>query len=224
MNKGVDTSESCKMGGEVPDEDRQNPNPFSVVPSSPDAYTDNRKPGDWRTRYPSEACRQMKLEAVVLSLTLLAFLTLCGLTLGISGQPVAFALPWISVSPTEATAGINPPILLKVDCNLLSLFFAGSVGGTTFSIKWLVHSVAKGKWHLDRRYWRMFVPYVGGTYACVVITLLDAGFFSGGTHSEGPRSIALSAALAFLVGYFSDGVSGLLSNVANAVFGTLEKK
>jgi hypothetical protein len=33
-----------------------------------------------------------------------------------------------------------------------------------------------------------------------------------------------TAALAFLVGYFSDGVSGLLSNVANAVFGTLEKK
>ena len=27
-----------------------------------------------------------------------------------------------------------------------------------------------------------------------------------------------------LVGYFSDGVSGLLSNIANAVFETLEKK
>jgi len=36
--------------------------------------------------------------------------------------------------------------------------------------------------------------------------------------------MAMTAASAFLIGYFSDGVSGLLSNIANAVFGTLEKK
>jgi hypothetical protein len=30
--------------------------------------------------------------------------------------------------------------------------------------------------------------------------------------------------LAFLAGYFADGVSGLLSNVANAIFGQVDKK
>jgi hypothetical protein len=112
---------------------------------------------------------------------------------------------------------------VHVSFRLLGIFFAGCVGGTTFSIKWLIHSVAKGKWHLDRRYWRLLVPAIGGVYACVVMTLFGAGMFSTqAVVQAGPMPI--TAALAFLVGYFSDGVSGLLSNVANAVFGTLEKK
>ncbi|MFD1330748.1 hypothetical protein ACFQ4O_01915 [Methylopila musalis] len=106
---------------------------------------------------------------------------------------------------------------------MLAIFFTGCVGGTTFSIKWLIHSVAKGKWHLDRRYWRFLVPLIGGVYACVVMTLFGAGLFASQTAAQmGP--MPTTASLAFLVGYFSDGVSGLLSNVANAVFGTLEKK
>ena len=66
------------------------------------------------------------------------------------------------------------------------------------------------------------MPLIGGVYACVVLTLFDSGVL--GTHGGQPREIAMTAAYAFLVGYFSDGVSGLLSNIANAVFGTLEKK
>ena len=97
------------------------------------------------------------------------------------------------------------------------------MGGVTFSIKWLIHSAARGSWHLDRRYWRMLVPLIGGVYACVVVTLFDSGFMSGHI-SEPNRSIASTSALAFLIGYFSDGVSGLLTNVANAVFGTLREK
>ena len=86
-----------------------------------------------------------------------------------------------------------------------------------------MHSTATGKWHLDRRYWRLLVPWVGGVYALVMLALFDAGLFARGNSGEANFSV-VSPALAFLVGYFSDGVSGLLSNVANAVFGTLEKK
>jgi hypothetical protein len=113
--------------------------------------------------------------------------------------------------------------VLNIDFRLLVIFFFGSLGGTTFSIKWLIHATAKRSWHLDRRYWRLFVPLIGGVYACVVLALLDGGLI-GGQASGQPRTIGLTAAYAFLVGYFSDGVSGLLSNIANAVFGTLEKK
>ena len=69
----------------------------------------------------------------------------------------------------------------------------------------------------------MFVPLIGGIYACVVVTLFNSGLI-GGHISEPNRSIASTAALVFLIGYFSDGVSGLLTNVANAVFGTLRDK
>lgn len=118
----------------------------------------------------------------------------------------------------------STPTQLSIEFRLLALFFTGLVGGVTFSIKWLVHAAAKGTWHLDRRYWRLMIPFLGGVYACVVLTLFDSGFLGGTQVSAEPRSFPVTAAFAFLVGYFSDGVSGLLSNVANAVFGTLNKK
>jgi hypothetical protein len=133
-----------------------------------------------------------------------------------SGQTIALPLEFLAKQPDEAVTAI------RVEVRWLITFFVGCLGGTTFSVKWLVHSAAKSKWHLDRRYWRLFVPLIGGVYACVVLTLFDSGVV--GTRGGQPREIAMTAAYAFLVGYFSDGVSGLLSNIANAVFGTLEKK
>jgi hypothetical protein len=58
----------------------------------------------------------------------------------------------------------------------------------------------------------------------VIVSNLIGGGLIGGGQPKQDGSIATITALAFLVGYFSDGVSGLLTNVANAVFGTVEKK
>jgi len=171
-------------------------------------YTDGRKPWDWESRYPDEARRLMKTEACALIGMLIVALLLDGVCLGLAGQPVSFGFGNLQ---------------LWISFRLLAIFFVGWVGGVTFSMKWLIHSAAKGKWHRDRRYWRLMVPVIGGVYACVVMTLFGAGLFA--THpTEESAAMPSTAALAFLVGYFSDGVSGLLSNVANAVFGTLEKK
>ena len=171
-------------------------------------YTDGRIAWDWTSRFSGEARKLMSTEAATLIVMLLISLIGAGACLGIAGQPVSldlgFAKLWISF-------------------RLLAIFFTGCVGGVTFSMKWLIHSVAKGKWHIDRRYWRLMVPMIGGVYACVVMTLFGAGLFAA-QPTEQSASMPSTAALAFLVGYFSDGVSGLLSNVANAVFGTLEKK
>lgn len=171
-------------------------------------YTDGRAPWDWESKYPKEARGKINFEAAILGFILVAALLATGICLGRAG----------STSNMDFGAGT-----VSVSWRLLAIFFTGLLGGVTFSIKWLIHSVAKGKWHLDRRYWRFLVPVIGGVYACVVLTLFGAGWFGTQPGSEaGP--MANTAALAFLVGYFSDGVSGLLSNVANAVFGTLEKK
>lgn len=181
----------------------------SVALKSGDTYTDDRAKWDWKSKYPDEARRQITGEARFLASLLLTALVCAGLTLGIAeGGPHIFRLGSIDV---------------HVNFRILAIFFTGCVGGTTFSIKWLIHSAAKGKWHLDRRYWRLLVPAIGGVYACVVMTLSGAGMFSSSSGAD-LSPLAPTAALAFLVGYFSDGVSGLLSNVANAVFGTLEKK
>lgn len=176
-------------------------------------YTDGRLAWDWDTRYPPEARQRMNTEAWVLIGMLATSLLGAGVCLGLSNQLIAIGLGDVKI---------------WISFRLLAIFFTGCVGGVTFSIKWLIHAVAKGKWHRDRRYWRLMVPVIGGVYACVVLTLFGAGMFSAQVTqpSEAVQSIATpaTAALSFLVGYFSDGVSGLLSNVANAVFGTLEKK
>lgn len=180
---------------------------------TPLEYTDGRPLWEWKSKYPTEARHMINCEAYALAALLATTLVGDGICLGIAGERDHYFM------------------LLGVDvhCNfrVLATFFTGCVGGTTFSIKWLIHSVAKGKWHLDRRYWRFLVPAIGGVYACVVMTLFGAGLFATQSMTQEVAQgapMSSTAALAFLVGYFSDGVSGLLSNIANAVFGTLEKK
>jgi hypothetical protein len=197
------------------------PEPKGAAPiDDPDAasgqsdshYTDGRLPGDWESKYPDPARWRIRTEARILFVFLVILSMLSGVLLGLSSQTKQFDV-W--------------GMAFTIEFRWLTIFAVGCLGGTTFSIKWLIHSVAKGKWHLDRRYWRLFVPMIGGIYACVVMSFLDGGLIgaqAGAPAAVQPRPVALTAALAFLIGYFSDGVSGLLSNVANAVFGTLEKK
>jgi hypothetical protein len=170
---------------------------------------DGRKPWDWKPKYgDGEARRHINEEAWMAGVYLAFFLLSSGICAGFSGNIVSFNIG-------SATFVISPALLLT--------YFVGGLGSTTFSIKWLIHSVATGKWHRDRIYWRIFVPLVGGVYALVVINLMSGGLMSR-PGEPGAIESGKAWALAFLVGYFSDGVSGLLSNVANAVFGTVERK
>jgi hypothetical protein len=183
-----------------------------AVPGKSTDYTDDRAPYDWQSKFPVEARRRICWEAVILAITLLILICLTALALAFSGATYPIALPTL-----------GPNVTANIDPRMIVLFLCGAVGGTTFSIKWLIHAVAKGSWHLDRQLWRLFVPLVGGVYACAVLTLLDSGMILG--HSgDASRGTASAASMAFLVGYFSDGVSGLLTNIANAVFGTIREK
>lgn len=182
--------------------------------------TDGRKIGEWTSRYPSAAREGINFEARILASLIITLSLLSGGLVGMSGETIQVPITWLAHSNGSDVVGTPT---FNLDFRLLAIFFVGSLGGTTFSIKWLVHAVAKGTWHLDRRYWRLFVPLIGGIYACVVLALLDGGAIGGQAGSE-PRPFTLTVAFAFLVGYFSDGVSGLLSNIANAVFGTVTKK
>lgn len=170
-------------------------------------YTDGRPLWDWQSKYPKEARRQINIEAGALIAMLAVCLVCAGVSLGLADQSLGIPIG---------------DLKLWVNFRFFTMFFTGSVGAVTFSIKWLIHATAKGKWHLERRYWRLMVPCIGGVYACVVLTLFNSGMLPH--QSTETSSIGGVAALSFMVGYFSDGVSGLLSNIANAVFGTLEKK
>jgi hypothetical protein len=195
------------------------PAPFGVPG---DGHTDGRRQWEWQSKYPEAACVGIAFERTVLLAYLSVSLLLAGIFLCLAGQAARIILPWNSM--VSGSEGTPVPLSLVISFHIIAVHWVGCVGGTTFALKWLVHAVAKGTWHLDRRPWRLIVPLIGGVYACVVLTLLDAGVVGHAQSPDNARPLAVSAALAFLVGYFSDGVSGLLSNIANAVFGTLEKK
>jgi hypothetical protein len=208
------------VGGQAPQELKVTADPSSdndpMAPSPGHDYTDNRLPWDWSSKYPPEARKYINREATLLAIALVLLLVVSGFALCLSGSFSNIAVP-ISLGSTSVTN-------MTVDARIVAVFLCGSVGGATFSIKWLVHSVAKGTWHRDRTYWRYFVPLIGGVYAAVVLTLFNSGMIVGHPADPQQGGIAGSASLAFLTGYFSDGVSGLLSNIANAVFGTLREK
>ncbi len=186
--------------------------------------SDGRPPWDWQTRFPLEAKKQIRREAVYLFFCLMMF--------GVSSAIVASLLKADIVFNFFCSSALNSSNTnAALDCysfsfqrNWIICYFVGGLGGTTFSIKWLMHSVGTGKWHQDRILWRVFVPLIGGVYAIMVHGLSNTGLVGGNVDGIGFGLTAI-ASISFLVGYFSDGVSGLLTNVANTIFGTvIEKK
>lgn len=170
---------------------------------APRDITDNRKPYDWKPRYPDEARRQIRWEAVYVAVMLLLV-------------PILLFVVWMRW----------PNLLLKLTddrYSTLALFgyawLGGSLGGTLFDLKWLYHSVGKGLWHVERRLWRILIPHISGGYAFAIIVLISSGIFrifDATTLSRPPVVVGIG----FLVGYFSDSAIGKLNEIANTLFGT----
>ncbi len=202
----------------MPDNENK-PNESDVAKGVRDA----RPLGQWKTQYP-DARKAINLEAWLLVGYLIVSFSAACYFISLTDQEVLL----------ERCGGLfsycaeddSPALLFSVKFHYIAIFFVGMLGSVTYSIKWLVHSVAKSLWHLDRRYWRLMTPLVGGIYANVVLTFFGGGLPLAIVVSEQNSQVsewAPSLAMAFLIGYFSDGVSGLLTKIANVIFGTIEK-
>lgn len=100
---------------------------------------------------------------------------------------------------------------------------SGSLGGVLFSLKWLYHSVARGRWHLDRRLWRIFTPHISGALASITLALVTSGWLRI-FDREAANPPAAVVGLGFLVGYFSDSAIAKLAEIAENLFGTSRPK
>lgn len=178
--------------------------------SVPAPAPDGRPLWEWKTRY-DDAIPLIRREAVLLGVYLFVFGMLA---IG------CFAF----VGDFSYSTGDPPEPVLFLKRRDVLVWLVGSVGGTIFAIKWLVHSVANGLWHQDRFLWRVFVPLTGGIYALVVLALLSAGLMGGREADPATSNLTREIVVAFMAGYFADGVSGLLTNVANAIFGKVSKE
>jgi cytochrome c oxidase assembly factor CtaG len=137
------------------------------------------------------------------------------LTFLILACPVA-----LFVLDTEKLQG--PLSLSAHQARMLALYgtawVAGVLGGTVFVLKWFYHSVARGKWHVDRRAWRVFTPLVSGALAFGTGALLISEVLPI-FNAKVTRSVGGMTGLSFLIGYFSDNAVAALAATADRVLG-----
>jgi len=167
--------------------------------------TDGREKGSWKTRYDIEAHKEIIWERNYLIIVLISSLVI-PLLIGVASNDCFWGI----------TCGFT---------NLKKYVFGlsgGLLGGTLFAIKWLVHSVAKDTWNIDRRLWRIFTPPLSGGLAMVITILVNCQIFNL-TEPEN-MTIHKCYGVGFLVGYFSDNAIGKLTEIAQVLFGSTISK
>lgn len=167
---------------------------------------DDRKKWDWKSHWESEAIPKIRFDAcyvgIVFLVTLLAILfTWRGTTFG-----------WVSI-------GCDSCVRSRFD-QFAYFFLGGMLGGTLFGIKYLYKVVARGRWHLDRRLWRFFSPFISGGLALAIGTLIDSGIF--GLAVKNPTASSYLS-LGFIAGYFADNALAKMQEIAETIFGTPER-
>lgn len=165
--------------------------------------TDGRKPGEWETKYTPAAQDLINSEKNYLFIVFIITL-IVPLILGVIHYEVIT---------------IHPYLRLK---KYIFAFCGGALGGTLYSGKWLVHSVAKFSWNADRRLWRIYTPFASGALALCITLLIDSGVM--GANDISNTSFTKAFGIGFLVGYFSDNAIGKLTELAKVFFGSSQTK
>jgi hypothetical protein len=174
-------------------------------PSDP---TDSRPLWDWKSRYPADAAKEIRREAVYLGVLL-------------------SLVPWLLLAffcrfPRVAWTHLDAPSQDAMR-RYGAAWISGMLGGTLFALKWLYHVVARGLWNLDRRLWRLFTPHISGGLAFAVTALVASGILRI-FDTKAMHSISVVVSLAFLVGYFSDSAVAKLTEISDTLFGTSRSK
>jgi hypothetical protein len=169
--------------------------------------TDGRQAYEWASRYTAEAVRQIRIDAAYIAILL--FLALAAILVTWRGA-------FFEIFGSHC-AGCDGRVFGKY-----SLYFLGGLlGGILFGIKYLYKVVARGRWHLDRRLWRLFSPWLSGSLALVVGALLESGVLGLSTKIS---SGAAYLSYGFITGYFADRAIDKMHEVAETLFGAPGRK
>lgn len=176
--------------------------PEHVPTFAPDDPTDGRGLRDWKSRYPDDVRRQVKVEATYLVVLLLACPAL------LAWLWLAREMGWFHVPPAQS----------RTLWMYGTAWVAGMLGGTLFDLKWLYHSVARQLWNEDRRWWRLFTPHISTGLSFIMVALVASGLGVFDKHfvQNGCSILGFGS----VVGYFSDSAIGKLSELADTLLGS----
>jgi hypothetical protein len=199
VGDGTEDSPSSGRGSGVDQTPSSTAQRGEFAPADP---WDGRKPYEWRSRWERDAKRSMLVDGLYLT----AVLLLCPVVLFV-----------LDTEKLKSLLALTPHVSRELAL-YGSAWMAGMLGGDVFALKWFYHSVARGKWHVDRRAWRIFTPVVSGALAFGTGAL----FISEVLPIFNPtitRSIGGVTGLSFVVGYFSDNAVAALAATADRVLG-----
>ena len=169
-----------------------------------DINTDGREPYDWKSKYPPEAHKEIRVESFYIgTVFLLAFLLLIINYLGIFNS--LFALEELRLAQFEY---------------IVYFTSAGLLGGIVFGMKYFYRVVARGYWTQDRRYWRIMSPFISMSVAFVVGAMSSSGIL----NSQNSSMDAWAVAFGFFAGYFADEAVGKMYEMATMLFGKTKNK
>ena len=182
---------------------------------APFDYTDGREKGEWMSFYPKTAKLHIRLETGYLVFWSVLYLAAIFYIL--------YELYWnldfgslVTVSDKKDTSG------KVMFLGFVSAWIGGSLGGCSFGLKWMYHSVAKRLWHEDRRLWRLLTPHLSGTVSLFMVFLISSGLLQIFDNKFVERPIGVLA-FSFLVGYFSDKALAKMAEIADTLFGGQKK-
>lgn len=165
--------------------------------------TDGREKGDWKTRYEEDAQTQIRKEKKCLLILFFVVIIISGVLAVLCKLESVFDESLLTFKPYVFGA------------------LGGALGGTIFSTKWLIHSVAKNTWNVDRQIWRLLTPLISTSIAIVIVALFNSDIVHSSSFE--PWSIHKSFGIGFLSGYFSDNAIGKLTELAQVLFGSNTK-
>jgi hypothetical protein len=163
---------------------------------------DDRGKWEWESRWKPEAIKEIYIDAGYIGFIFLTTL-------------IAILLIWRGTMFEIVSNGCASCVRSRFD-QFGYFFVGGMLGGTLFAIKYLYKVVARGRWHLDRRLWRIFSPFISGGLALAIGTLIDSGIF--GLAVKNP-SASSYLSLGFIAGYFADNALAKMQEIAETIFG-----
>lgn len=171
-----------------------------------DLPNDNRDKYEWQSRYKKDPetgkdpRKIMRLEAIYLfALIVISFVLII---LNYKGEiTTLFQIPVADVKKIQ---------------RVLYCMCAGLLGGVTFSIKIFYRAVARGKWNLDRQYWRIFSPLISLSVTSMVAAFMMEDILSSHVY--------WTFAVGYFAGYFSENAVGKMYDIAVVLFSTPTEK